>query len=84
MKINEKIIAKKVQGEMVLLNMENGDYFSLNSIGTEIFECISNGMKLNEITESLFEKYNVELNILQKDIDLLIEEMIAKKIIIKN
>ena len=57
MKINDKIIAREIQGEMVLLNMENGDYFSLNSLGTEIYECILNGMQNEEIISFLLNKY---------------------------
>ena len=72
MKINEKIIAKKIQGEMVLLNIENGDYFSLNAIGTEIFECISNGIHPSEIAVSLFEKYEIDLKNLESDVNALI------------
>lgn len=81
MKISEKIISKKIQGEIVLLNIENGDYFSLNPIGTEIFECISNGMHPSEIVTSLFEKYNVDLKNLENDVNSLIDKMIGKKIL---
>lgn len=62
MKVSERIIAKKIKGEMVLLNMENGDYFSLNLLGTEIYECVSSGMQTEEIISFLYistEKYAI-------------------------
>jgi len=84
MKVNEKIIAKKIQGEMVLLNTESGDYFSLNSLGTEIFECISKGMQSEDITGLLFSKYNVEFHILENDVTSIISKMFEKNILIKT
>ena len=35
--INSEIIAKELQGETVLLNKESGDYFTLNNMGTEVY-----------------------------------------------
>jgi hypothetical protein len=83
MKINNKIISREIQGEMVLLNMENGDYFSLNSLGTEIYECISNGMQNEEIISFLLNKYDVGADVLKNDFEALISRMMEKNILIK-
>jgi len=82
--INEKIIAREIKGETVLLNKENGDYFSLNTIGTEVYNCICNGMETVEIIRFLFNKYNVEFDTLKCDIESLIDEMQKKNILIKR
>lgn len=82
--INEKIIAREIKGETVLLNKENGDYFSLNTIGTEVYNCICNGMEAVEIIRFLFNKYNVEFDTLKCDIESLIDEMQEKNILIKR
>jgi hypothetical protein len=81
MKINDKIIARKLQGETVLLNMENGDYFTLNTVGTEIYGHISKGKNIDEITGMLFEQYDVDKKDLEKDIRALIEKLKDKNII---
>ena len=83
MKINDKIISREIQGEMVLLNMENGDYFSLNSLGTEIYKYISNGMQNEEIISFLLNKYDVEPDVLKNDIESLVSKMLEKNILIK-
>ncbi|MDZ7836926.1 MAG: PqqD family protein [Actinomycetota bacterium] len=56
MRINDQIIAKEIQGELVLLNKKNGDYFSLNKVGTDIFNCINNNMDTESIINSLVGK----------------------------
>ena len=83
MNINKKIIAKEIQGETVLLNKENGDYFSLNKMGTEIYNCICSGKEIDEITGYLFEKYDEEYNTIKKDIEDLISGLKKKNIIIE-
>ncbi len=67
MKINKNIIARDIQGDTVLLNMITGDYFSLNSVGTDIYDCIVNKMDQSAILAFLLEKYNVDSEILTQD-----------------
>lgn len=79
--INSNIIAKDLQGEMVLLNKENGDYFTLNSMGSEVYNLISDGMETGDIIDLLFERYEIEYDKLRADILALIEEMKRKNIL---
>ncbi len=79
--INSNIIAKDLQGEMVLLNKENGDYFTLNNMGTEVYNCICDGMETGEIIDLLFEKYDISYDKLKADIMSLIDEMKEKNIL---
>jgi hypothetical protein len=82
--INDKIITRQLQGETVLLNMENGDYFTLNQMGTEIFSCISEGMDTEGIIEHLLEIYDAEYDRVKNDVISLIDKMKEKNIIIGN
>jgi len=80
--INKKIITRELQGETVLLNQENGDYFSLNGIGTQVYNCICEGMEIEEIINFLLNKYDTEYNTLKNDIVSLITKMQKKNILI--
>jgi len=80
--VNGKIIAREIQGETVLLNKESGDYFSLNPVGTDIYNCICNGMETEDIINFLLNKYDVEYNILEQDVISLVSELKEKEIII--
>ena len=80
--INKDIIARELQGETVLLNMQNGDYFTLNGMGTEIYNLIRSGKGAGEIVELLLEKYDVGHDRLSADVSSLIDELKDKKILI--
>ena len=82
--INSNIIARDLQGEMVLLNKENGDYFTLNSLGSEIYNCICEGKETVEIVDLLFEEYDISYDRLKADIMSLIDNMKKKNILIKE
>ena len=62
----------------------NGDYFTLNKMGTEIFSCISEGMDTEGIIEHLLENYDAGYDRVKKDVVSLIDEMKEKNIIIDN
>lgn len=82
--VNDKIISKKIHRETVLLNKENGDYFSLNEVGTEIYDCISNKMEPEEIIDLLLNKYETDRNTLENDVLSLISELQKKNILINQ
>jgi len=82
--VNDKIIAREIQGETVLLNKESGDYFSLNTVGTDIYNCICKGMEIETIVSFLLDRYDVEYNTLKNDVISLVSELKEKKIILKN
>ena len=82
--INKNIIARDLQGETVLLNKENGDYFTLNSIGSEVYNRICDGMETEQIIEHLFDRYDIEYDKLKTDILSLIDEMKEKNILLEE
>ena len=82
--INKKIIAREIQDETVLLNQENGDYFSLNDIGTQVYNCICKGMETEEIISFLLDKYDVPHDTLKSDVLSLINKMQEKNILIEK
>ena len=82
--VNDKIIAREIQGETVLLNKESGDYFSLNAVGTDIYNCICRGMETETIVSFLLDRYDVEHNTLKNDVISLVSELKEKKIILNN
>jgi hypothetical protein len=44
-------------GESIVVNLENGFYFSLNQVGGEMFALLSKGMPVGEVGRLLAERY---------------------------
>ena len=51
-----------LNGEIVMMDLENGRYFSLNGVGSRIWEIIEEPIGINKIVDCLLEEYDVNRN----------------------
>ena len=51
-----------LNGEIVMMDLEKGRYFSLNGVGSRIWEIIEKPIEVNKLVESLLEEYDVNRN----------------------
>ena len=74
MNLNQKItfsdtvFAQEVDGEMVLLDMNSENYFGLDEVGTAIWQAMQESGSLEEVYKAMLEQYEVEPEVLQKDL----------------
>ena len=64
----ETVFAQEVDGEMVLLDMESENYFGLDEVGTAIWQAMQEKETLQEVLEALLEQYEVEEDVLERDL----------------
>lgn len=57
---NPEIDATDLDGEVVMMNMEKGQYFMMNDVGSRIWEIIEEPIKVSEIINALISEYEVE------------------------
>ena len=67
-KLSEEVIAQELVGEMVLLDLRNGEYFGINSTGSQIWQDISHGITLVEIAVSLSQSFKLEQDMAAADV----------------
>jgi len=77
----ERIVARRLGAEMVLLNTETEAYFTINSVGARIWELIDGQRTVSLIVAELLAEYEVPEAELQADIDELLGEFAAKQMI---
>lgn len=65
----ESIITQEVDDEIVLLDTNSSNYFGLDNVSIDIWKGIEEGKNLNEIYNSILEKYEVKEEELKKDIE---------------
>lgn len=82
MNLNQKItfadtvFAQEVDGEMVLLDMESENYFGLDEVGTAIWQAMQEKETLQEVLEALLEQYEVEAEVLERDLSDFVEKLL--------
>lgn len=56
---NKEIISGQIQDEIVMMDIESGEYYSLNSVATRIWELLENEMDINSLCEALIMEFDV-------------------------
>ena len=73
-----------IDGDAVILNLDNGHYYSLNGIGTRIWEAMEKGAGLSETVGSLSEEYGVAHKEVEKDAAELVRDLEKEGLIINS
>ena len=58
----EDIDTTDLNGDIVMMDLEKGKYFSLNSVGSRIWELMDKPVEIKEIIDSLLEEYDISRN----------------------
>ena len=66
-KRREGVAAQVVTGEAVLLDIESGEYFSLNPVGGRIWELCDGTRSTAEIVSVMCDEYDVALDVVTAD-----------------
>ena len=59
--LKEDLITSKIGDEIVLMTIENGKYFSINQVGSLIWEEINQPTTAEDVCMKLVEKYAVSM-----------------------
>ncbi len=78
---SERVFAQEVDGEMVLLDMESENYFGLDEVGTSIWQAMQEKKTLQEVFEVLLEQYDVEEEVLKKDLSDFVDKLLKSGLV---
>ena len=80
--IPDTLFLQKVDDETILLDTKTQEYFSLNEVGTTIWELVSLHKNLNEVKKEILSKYNIDEKQVENDILKFIDALSQKKLIL--
>jgi hypothetical protein len=72
---SKEIIASEVENELVMMSLENGKYYGIDSIGGDIWKMLEQPIKVSEICEHLMKEYNVEAPTCENDVLKFLEQL---------
>ena len=68
-------VSCRLDEETVLLELRNGTYYGLNSVGTVIWEMIQQPRSIEAVCSAVLEQYSVDAEICKRDVLRVIEEL---------
>ena len=78
------VIHEIIDGEAVLVNMKNGSYYSIDSVGAVVWEYIEKGMSISQITEAIANQYAGDQETIATSIAELIDDLQNEHLIVVN
>jgi len=72
------LVAADVDGETVILSVDNGYFYQLNKTGSRIWDAIAEPVPLTELCVRLQERFAVDPELCRRDVVEFVEGMIDK------
>lgn len=70
--ISRDVLSQELAGETVLLDLASESYFGLDAVGTRIWQLLKDGVDEAVLVDTLLDEYEVEREVLERDVaDLL-------------
>lgn len=81
---NSKTISGRLDDELVMMDIEQGKYFSLNPVATRIWELLESPRSLEDLCDILMDEYDVEKGQCSNETEACLTEMDSFGLLIKQ
>lgn len=78
----EKFLFSSLGDEGVMMDLENGNYISLNAVGSDIWQMLEQEMTKQELIQKLSASYSVSEEQCEVDLEEFLSEMIKQEMVI--
>ena len=75
------VICQELDGEMVILDLQQEQYFGLNDVGTRMWQLMSEGQSTDEIVILLLKEFDTDEQTLRRDLRGLIQQLTDAKLV---
>ena len=70
-------VFSEIEGEVVVLDLESGTYYGLDSVGARVWHLIQEPQTVTAVRDALLDEFEVDLGRCEKDLTALVQEMAA-------
>jgi hypothetical protein len=75
------LMAAEMDGEIVMMHMDRGNYYNLNSVGSRIWELIEEPMTIKQLLTALLTEYKVKKDRCEATVMVFLDKMIGQGLI---
>jgi hypothetical protein len=77
----DDVIVRELQGESVLLDLNRGLYFGLDTVGTRIWQLVQQHHRLRDVLAAMLSEYEVDESTCTRDLLSLVETLREKQLV---
>jgi len=78
------VAAKVVDGEAILINLSNGMYYSMDSVGGLIWSMIEQGHDLGDVAATIERHYEVDRDTAERDVQALARALLDEGLVVPS
>ena len=81
--VSDDVVSREVGGEMVLLDLESGQYFGLDTVGGRIWELLSERPRsLKELSDAIEAEFDAPRSRIESDLLALAKQLSEQELIV--
>jgi len=80
---NPKLIAADMDGELVMMSIESGEYFGLGGVGTRVWELIATPRTIAQLAQAICAEYEVDAATCEADISRFLADLLANGLAVR-
>lgn len=80
-RVAANVFAREFDGELVIVDLEKGDYFGLDAVGARAWQGLSAGRSPREIAAEMVSEFDVEPQRLVADLVTLTRELAERRLV---
>src|SRR4051812_48140751 len=77
-----KFLASALGEEIVMMNTDNGDYIGVNNVGSDIWNLLTEPMRVDQLLEKVIDIYDVSPEDGKIEVDAFVARMLKQEMII--
>jgi len=77
----KRITWDEIDGELLIINVETGYYFSLDGVGSLIWSMLAEGVGESDMVARIMSEYQVEESTAREDLEELVDALVAEELI---
>ena len=81
---NPNLVAAEMDGELVMMSIEEGIYYGLTGIAPDIWEALETPQSKDQLIDTLLKKYDVPEDILKADVETFLTDMMNNKLLLEG
>ncbi len=81
---NTKTVSGRLHDELVMMDLDQGKYFSLNPVATRIWDLLEKPIGIDELCRLLLEEYEVEEAQCRAEVGDVVAEMVKVGIVLEE
>ncbi|MGG4095558.1 lasso peptide biosynthesis PqqD family chaperone [Paenibacillus lautus] len=78
---SEGLLVSDMDGEKVMLSIENGKYYNLGRIGGRIWELISSPVTISNMVDQLVLEYEIEPELCEQQVRLFLKQLATEGLV---